>query len=220
MAVIAYVLIGAFDVFAVLALMLRLYRVPVMDRLWSKIFFAVLAAGISYIIRILIVVPIIDTAVLMLLIILFMRYVLEIKMFYAALMSSAGMSAYVTVQLFLTLGYIAIGGNAQAVILETHGYKVQLLQITAISIAYFISACLTLFRWGFSFIPLPPHDFNIAVNYEKNKGLLITTIGVLIFVSFAMVLLLNYMIVLLVPAALLSFGISYYFSNRRDLQID
>ncbi|PZT54109.1 hypothetical protein [Paenibacillus silvae] len=220
MAVIAYILIGAFDVFAVLALMLRLYRFPVMDRLLGKIVFSFIAAGISYIIRIVIGAPIMDTAVLMLLVILFMRYVMEIKLFYAALISSAGMSAYVTIQLILTLGYIAIGGNAQAVILETQGYKVQLLQITSICIAYVTSACLTLFRRGFSFIPLPPHDFNIAVNYDQHKGLLVTTIGALIFLTFAMVLLLNYMIVLLIPAALLSFGISYYFSNRRDLQLD
>ncbi|MEK4113205.1 hypothetical protein MHH92_23345 [Paenibacillus sp. FSL M7-1414] len=220
MGVIAYILIGAFDVFAVLALMLRLYRLPVRDRLWEKLVFSVVAAVASYFIRIVIGLPMIDTAVLMLLVILFMRYVLEIKLFYAALISSAGMSAYVAIQLALAMGYMAIGGNAQAVIVETHGYKVQLLQITAICIAYIVASMMTLFRWGFSFIPLPPHDFNIAVNYEKNKGLLITTIGGLIFVSFAMVLLLNYMIVLLVPAALLSFGISYYFSNRRDLQID
>ncbi|ETT30679.1 MULTISPECIES: hypothetical protein [unclassified Paenibacillus] len=220
MGVIAYILIGAFDVFAVLALMLRLYRLPVRDRFWEKIIFSVLAAVASYFIRIVIGIPMIDTAVLMLLVILFMRYVLEIKLFYAALMSSAGMSAYVAIQLALAMGYMAIGGNAQAVIVETHGYKVQLLQITAICIAYIVSSIMTLFRWGFSFVPLPPHDFNIELDYSKNKGLLITTIGVLIFISFAMVLLLNYMIVLLVPAALLSFGISYYFSNRRDLQID
>lgn len=220
MGVIAYILIGTFDVFAVLVLMLRLYRLPVRDRLWEKLVFSVVAAVASYFIRIVIGLPMIDTAVLMLLIILFMRYVLEIKVFYAALISSAGMSAYVAIQLGLAMGYMSIGGNAQAVVLETHGYKVLLLQVTAFSIAYIVSFVMTLFRWGFSFVPIPPHDFNIEVDYANNKALLITTIGVLIFVSFAMVLLLNYMIVLLVPAALLSFGISYYFSNRRDMQLD
>ncbi|MCG7385134.1 hypothetical protein [Paenibacillus sp. ACRRY] len=215
-----YILIGALDVFAVLVLMLKLYRLPVKDKLLGKVIFSILAAGVSYLIRMILNIPIIDTAVLMLMVILFFRYYLEIKFFYSALISSAGMSAYVIIQLSLAMIYMAIGGDVQSVVLETQGYKVQLMQICSIAVAYIITTLMFIFRWGFSFIPVPPHDFNIKVDYNKNRALLITTIATLIFISFAMVMLMNYVIVLLIPAALLSFGVSYYFSNRRDLIID
>jgi len=162
----------------------------------------------------------IDTAVLMIISILYFRYVLNIKFFYAALVSSAGMSAYVVIQLLVAVLYMLLGNYGQTVIVESHGFQVQLIQATSIILACLLSYIFKLCRWGFSFIPMPPHDFKIKIDYTNYKALVIATTGALIFISFAMVMLLSYKIYLLIPSSVISFGLSYYFSQRRDLGID
>lgn len=219
-AAIFFILIGSLDVLALIVLMLKLYRLSVGMYWRSLLILCVSAAVVSYFIRIVWCLPMLDTAVLMIIIILYFRYVMDIKFFYAALVSSAGMSAYVVIQLAVAVLYMLLGSYGQTVIVESHGFQVQLIQATSIVSAYLLSYILKLCWWGFSFIPLPPHDFKIKIDYTNYKALVIATTGALIFISFSLVLLLNYKMYLLIPSAMISFGLSYYFSKRRDLKLD
>ena len=220
MSAVIYILIGMVDVFAVFALSLKLYRLPLKQYIFPILGFCLASSAISYFVRVVIGLPWLDLAILALFLIAFFRLAMKLKLFYAALVTGAGLNAYILVQLAVLIAFMAVDGSKQTFIFHSQGVEVQLFQITSIGITLVIATFMKLFRYGFSFIPIPPHEFLIKNDYSKHLGLNIAVATTLIVVALSLVLLLNVNELLVFPSAIISFGLSYYFSNRRDLTID
>ncbi|MNB98930.1 hypothetical protein D3C75_461910 [compost metagenome] len=220
MAVVLYVLIGMLDVFAVLALSLKLYRLPLKAYLLPIAIFCLSSSAISYFIRVGLSLPWLDLTVLCILTIVFLRYVMSIKLFYSALIAGAGLNAYIVLQFIVMAGFLTIGGSGESLMYQSQGIEIQAVQVVSILLACIIAAALKMFGYGFSFIPIPPHDFLIKDDLFKYKALNISAAIALVVVALSLLVLFNVSALLVFPSILISFGLSYYFSNRRDLTID
>ena len=220
MSVVVYILIGLVDVLAVFALSLKLYRLPLKQYILPIIGFCLVSSTISYFVRVELGLPWLDLSILALFLIAFFRLAMKLKLFYAALVTGAGLNAYILVQLAVLLVFILIDGSEQNFIFHTQGVEVHLFQIISIAITLMLATFMKLFGYGFSFIPIPPHEFLIKTDYSKHIGLNIAVATTLILVALSLVIMLNVNELLIFPSTVISFGLSYYFSNRRDLTID
>lgn len=215
-----YILIGVFDVLAVFVLIMKLYRLPIIYDLKYIIGFCVISSTISYVIRIQLQSTWLDMPVLIIMLLVFYRVFLKVKFIYAALIVSAGINAYVLIQLAVIMLFTSLINFDDTVVAQSQTLQIQIIQVTSILCAYLIGWLLYHFEWGFSFIPMPPHEFSIKTVYRKNKTMILTaTIG-LVFLSLALTLLINSHQLLLIPASVVIFGVSYYFSYKRDISYD
>ncbi|MHA6530155.1 hypothetical protein [Paenibacillus sp. BAC0078] len=220
MTVVLYVLVGMLDVFAVLTLSLKLYRLPLKVYLLPISIFCLTSSAISYFVRVVLGIPWLDLSILCVLIIVFLRCVMSIKLFYSALIAGAGLNAYIALQFIVMAGFLTIGGSGESLMYQSQGVEIQAVQVVSILLTCIISGVLKIFGYGFSFIPVPPHDFLIKDDLLKYKALNISVAITLVVVALSLLVLFNISALLVFPSILISFGLSYYFSNRRDLTID
>lgn len=220
MSFLIYVLIGSLDVFAVFVLALKLYRLPLKTYSFKVISFCLIMSIVSFFVRVGFGLPWVDLTILCIAIIGFMRIGMHIKLFYAALITGAGLNAYIILQFLVMTCFLTIGGSQQSLMYKSQGVEIQLVQIISIIIACVLAILLKVFGYGFSFIPVPPHDLLVKDDFLKYKALNISAAIALIVISLSLLVLFNINAMLVFPSALISFGLSYYFSNRRDLKID
>lgn len=95
----------------------------------------------------------------------------------------------------------------------------QIIQLTSIIVAYLVGLLLYKTNRGFSFIPVMPHEFSIKTKYSKHKAIMVVTVVGMIFLALAITLLLQLQIILLLPGSIIAFGLSYYFSKRKDIEL-
>ncbi|MFD1885565.1 hypothetical protein [Paenibacillus wenxiniae] len=211
--------LGVLDVFAVFVLIFKLYRLPLFLDFVKIIYFCIFAAVVSYIIRIFLVTPWIDMPLLIIMMILFLRYVLKMRVLYASLAISAGMNAYIIIQLIIAILFTNFISFDKTVFAQDLTAQSQIIQLTSIVSAYLVGFLLYKTRRGFSFIPVMPHEFSIRTKYSNYKAITIVTVVGVIFLSLALTLLLQLQIALLLPGSLIAFGLSYYFSSRKDIEL-
>lgn len=219
MSMLTYILIGTFDAFAVFALTLKIYRLPLKSSLGTIFMTCFISSVISYLVRVKLDLPWLDLILLTILIIIYFRFIMKIRIFYAGLITGAGLSAYISLQFVVMIGFL-ISGAGESLMYQSQGIEIHLFQIVSITAAYLIASWLKIRRYGFSFIPIPPHDFRIKRDYSKDCGLNISVATALVVVSLSLLALFNVNAIFVGPSILISFGLSYYFSNRRDLTID
>ncbi|MEV2911246.1 hypothetical protein ABNF65_22225 [Paenibacillus larvae] len=217
-----YIGLGIVDVLAVMAFMLKLYRIPF--KLYMKKIFmmALVIALISYLIRVVWGVPLLDFPIQVMAFILFLRYGLKIKFFYSTLIVSTGMNGYIILQLLILFIFTVTGNATATVALQNQEVGIQTIQTVSIIAALLIACLLKLFNRGFSFIIEPPHEFSIKEEYMKgaNRPLFFSTFIVLAVLSIALMMVYHFYTIILIASALISFVSSYYFSYRRDVSYD
>lgn len=217
-----YIGLGIVDVLAVMAFMLKLYRIPF--KLYMKKIFmtALVIALISYLIRVVWGVPLLDFPIQVIAFILFLRYGLKIRFFYSSLIVSTGMTGYIILQLLILYIFIATGNATDAVALQNQEIGIQTIQAISIIAALLIACLLKLFNRGFSFIIEPPHEFSIKEEYIKgtNRPLFFTALIALVVLSVALMMVYHFYTIILITSALISFVSSYYFSYRKDVSYD
>lgn len=219
MSVAVFIGLGMLDVFAVFVLIFKLYRLPLFFDFVKIMYFCVFAAVVSYIIRIFLVMPWIDMPLLIIMMILFLRYILKMRVLYASLAISAGMNAYIIIQLMIAILFTNFISFDKTVFAQDLTAQSQIIQLTSIIVAYLVGLLLYKTNRGFSFIPVMPHEFSIKTKYSKHKAIMVVTVVGMIFLALAITLLLQLQIILLLPGSIIAFGLSYYFSKRKDIEL-
>ncbi len=219
MSVAIFMGLGMLDVFAVFVLIFKLYRLPLFLDFTKIIYFCIFAGILSYIIRIYLVMPWVDMPLLIIMMILFLRYILKMRVLCAALAVSAGMNAYTIIQLIIDILFTNFINFDKTVLAQDLTAQFQMIQLTSIILAYVVGFVLYKTRRGFSFIPVMPHEFRSRAKYSNYRAITMVTVVGGIFLSLALTLLLQLQIALLLPGSLIAFGLSYYFSSRKDIEL-
>ncbi|WII39219.1 hypothetical protein [Paenibacillus thiaminolyticus] len=215
-----YLSLGTLDAFAVFVLILKIYRLPLKEYILELGTMSVFIAIVSFVLRIVLNVPYIDLAMQVLLFTLFMRFVMQIKLFYGAIITGVGLGAYLIIQVSIYGILSSIGLLNEHVVLQTTGTEVNFVQALSITLAFTIGYVLKKFNLGFSFIIYPPHDFSVKEDYTKsrNRALLFWAVATLVVLSISLPALLNMKMVYVAPFLLISFAALYFQSIRRDIE--
>ncbi|WP_366295418.1 hypothetical protein [Paenibacillus sp. AN1007] len=215
---IIYVSIGIFDALAMLLIILKLYMLPVREFAGKIVMFIIFIASFSFMMRITLELPKLDLPLQYIFFILFLRFGLELKLHISSFIAGAGISAYAAIQMGIFHVFEWLDVMHASIIQQNEGSLVYLLQLTSILITYVICFIFSLFDFGFSFIVRPPHDFIIKENYlsKTNLSYLIGTMFSAITICLILILLYRSEPTGLLILALVTFGISYFFSLRRE----
>ncbi|WP_148278013.1 hypothetical protein [Paenibacillus popilliae] len=215
-----YIPLGSLDAFAVFVLILKLYRLPIKEYILDIGTMSVIISIVSFVLRILLNVPTIDLPLQVLLFTLFIRFVMGIKIFYGAIITGAGLGAYLIFQLIIYIILLSIGLLNEHIVLQSAGVEVNFVQASSITLALTIGYVLKKFNLGFSFVIRPPHDFSIKEDYTKprNKALLFWSITTLVVLFISLPALLSMKMKYVVPFILISLAALYLQSCRRDIE--
>lgn len=212
-----YITLGIFDALAMLLVILKLYMLPVREYTGKIVVFVVFIASFSYMMRITLDVPKLDLPFQYIFFILFLRFGMQLKIHLASFISGAGISAYAALQMGIFLLYKWFDLMHVGVVQENEG-MVNILQVSSILVAYIICFIFYLFDYGFSFIIKPPHDFLTKENYfsKANVPFIIGTAVSTVTICLTLILLYNADPLWLFLMTFPTFGVSYYFSHRRE----
>jgi hypothetical protein len=215
-----YILLGAFDALAAVTLVLKLYMLPVWEYRKKILFYVIGIALFSYLMRVVIGVPKLDLPFQYLLMIIFFRFGLGIKTHLAAFSAGAGLTTYINLQLIVYLFANWIGLAQPGVINDIFGFSIYFIQLSSIIIAFLISFIMGRYNFGFSFIIQPPHDFLRNENYFStlNRILILGTLISAVTIFITLYMLYNSNTIGLLAISLLTFGLSYYFSEKGDFE--
>lgn len=215
-----YVLLGFFDALAVIVLMLKLYRFPLWEYKTEIGIFALWISICSLFIRVIADFPSIDPLIQIILFVLFLRYVIKVRLTYAALITLTGFLAYILFQMVIYYLFDLLGITKDSDAIKTDGFGTHAIQITSIITVYIASYLLKLSNLGFSFIIRPPHDVSVKdMNLQGRKVIWISISFILAIISFSFSLLLHMDSICIVPLLVASFGMLYYLSYRRELKL-
>lgn len=214
---ITYIGLGFFDALSVLLLMFALYRFPVMEYKWNVIVMAGIIATISYINRVVIEIPQFDPLIQIGLFVLFLRFKIQVKMKFATLIPTSAFAAYIFIQAAIFNVLISTGIINEADVAKTAGFGTYIIQISSILSVYLISFVMKYFRYGFSFIPRPPHNLGSKDRHSflaMWPAIILSLIGIAVSINALMGL----NILLVVTLGFIMFSLLYYLSYRRDKQ--
>ncbi len=220
MANLIFLILSVFDALAVLGLIFKLYRLPFWIYRYRILGFAIFIAAFSFTMRMVLGLEKFDLPCQYLFIVLFMRYALNIKTHLAAFTAGSGLTAYISLQMVMYYILGALGVPGDAMLFDNVGIPVYLVQIITILAAYAISFALYKTNWGFAFIIVPPHDFGFKENYfsSKNRILVVGSLISAISIITVIVFLYESFVIGIFAVSLITFGISYYFSERREYE--
>ncbi|AJE53799.1 hypothetical protein NS115_09490 [Paenibacillus jamilae] len=215
-----YILLGFFDALAAVTLVLKLYMLPVWENRRKILFYAIGIAFFSFLMREVIGMPKFDFPLQYLLMVLFLRFGLGIKTYLAAFSAGSGLTAYINLQLFVYIFANFFGVAQPDIINNTSGSSIYVIQLASIFTAYFISFVMGKYNFGFSFIIQPPHDFLKGENYLSplNKMFIIGSLISFVTILVTLYMLYNSNTIGLLSISLLTFGISYFFSEKGDYE--
>ncbi|MDQ0493358.1 hypothetical protein [Paenibacillus brasilensis] len=213
-----YILLGVFDAIASVTLVLKLYMLPLWEYRKKILIYAIVIAIFSYLMRVIIGMPKLDLPLQYIFMILFFRFGLGMKTHLAAFSTGAGLTAYINLQLFVFLFANFFGIAQPEVIQDTDGLPIYSIQLISIVVVYLISFVISKYNFGFSFIVQPPHDFLRVENYfsSLNKLLIFGALISATTISITLYMLYNANAIGLLSLSLLTFGISYFFSEKGE----
>ncbi|WP_256020494.1 hypothetical protein [Paenibacillus kribbensis] len=215
-----YILLGVFDAIASVTLVLKLYMLPLWEYRKRILIYAIVIALFSYLMRVVVGMPKLDLPLQYIFMIIFFRFGLGIKTHLAAFSAGAGLTAYINLQLIVFLFANFFGIAQPEVIHDTDGLSIYFIQLISIVVVFLISFLMSKYNFGFSFIVQPPHDFLRGKNYSSslNKMLIFGAIISAITISLTLYMLYNSIAIGLLSISLLTFGISYFFSEKGDYE--
>ncbi|MDO3408833.1 hypothetical protein QWJ34_03550 [Saccharibacillus sp. CPCC 101409] len=195
-----------------------LNRLPVWNYKFELLISAIFAAGVSFILRMMLQAAWVDLLIQPVLLFILMRGVLKIKSFYSAVAVVSGYAAYFLIQIAVLQTLIVFGRGGEIIVNTADASDVQTIQLVSIASAYFLSALFKIFNLGFSYITRPPHDFAFREDYRSNgnRGLLLSVLVAGVTLAVAVVLLFHLQTIFLLPVAVAAAGLLYFFSSRRD----
>lgn len=215
-----YILFSILDSFAVHALILKLYQLPMKKYLYQLLACTVVIALISFTMRVKLDLQVWDLPVQYVVYLFFYRYVLKYRLHISAFIVGSGLSAYISIQMIVYYLISLTGTVTKSVIFENNSLGVYFIQLSSIGITLTIATILRRTGRGFSFISKPPHDFVQRINYLEYHHL-VTIISAAL--SAATILLTLWLLILnqyfgIIALSLATFGIAYYFSDQGDYE--
>ncbi|MFD2752354.1 hypothetical protein ACFSUM_18375 [Virgibacillus siamensis] len=213
-----YITLSIFDCLAYIFLILTLYMLPVWNYRYRILSFALFIAVFSYTMRIVLELPKFDLALQYIFLVVFLRFCMKIKTHIAAFIGGAGLTCYITLQMFFYYSFNLMGAVPQNAIEYNTGYSVYAIQVSSIAMAYIIATLLFITRKGFTFIIAPPHDFLIREDYSTttNKLMILGSIFSIVTVALTLTLLYTSNFIWLVSMCVVTMLCSLYFSLRSD----
>ncbi|ASS66254.1 hypothetical protein [Paenibacillus sp. RUD330] len=213
-----YVAIGVFDVFAVFALALKIYRQPLKEWILQIGILAIILSITSYYLRVRLNLYVIDFPLQAISFLLFFRYVMQYRFIFSSIMIATTLLLYLDIQLII-YQFMTLTGMDENFLSSADGFSAYILQVCGIILAFLVAAVYKVFNFGFAFIAAPPHSFYLKEDYNKliNKGILLSNIAAFIIILGTLFIFqkLNSNILFFISLAV--FGMNYYLSKRRDL---
>ncbi len=215
-----YILFSILDSFAVHALTLKLYQLPIKKYLYQLLACTVVIALISFTMRVKLDLQVWDLPVQYVVYLFFYRYVLKYRYHISAFIVGSGLSAYISIQMIVYYLISLSGIVTKSVIFENNSLEVYFIQLSSIGITLTIAAVLKKTGRGFSFISKPPHDFVQRINYLEYHHLVTIISAVLSAVTILLTLwlLISNQYFGIIALSLATFGIAYYFSDQGDYE--
>lgn len=217
-----YIILGIFDCFAAVLLVLKMYKLPVRKYGVHILCFVVFISLFSFLMRVVLQTPKLDLPFQYLFMIIFFRLFLKMKVHLASFAVGTGLTAYINLQMIVFFFANLMKISPSNVIHTYAGFSIYSIQITSILSAYLLSFLLKRYNLGFTFIVQPPHDFLTKENYFSpvNTTMIVGTVCSTITISFTLVLLYNSDPIWLLTMSIFAFALSYYFSQRGDCEDD
>lgn len=214
-----YIILSILDAAAMLALMCKLYRLPIIMYAKRMSILVVVIALVSYLLRMQLGWPYFDLPIQYMIFVLFFRYIIKMRLHYSAFVVAAGFMTFTAIQLLIYYFYIATGAANSAVLAQISGITVYIVQISTEVIVFALCFVLWKFGYGWSFIILPPHNFFKKEKYTGfNMELIISTIISVAVIGATVVFLHDGNSFPLVILALISFGVSHYLSKKGEME--
>ncbi|RAV00566.1 hypothetical protein [Paenibacillus sp. YN15] len=221
MSFVLYVIFGAIEIFSVFALMFKVFSLPYREYLKEIGIMSALVTLSSYLLRVYLGIDmIVDMTVSFVMLILFMRYMIRIKLF-RAIMISLTYFAYAIINTGTFLIYSLFGLNSDAVINDSSSLAAYAVQFTSSVIAAVVAYLIYKRNLGFSYIIRPPHDTFVKSKISAQEMRVILLVGASFLVFFMTVLLITqnktfagFPVVIFLYAALL------YLAYKRDMTHD
>lgn len=215
-----YIILSIFDAATMIALIFKFYRLPVIMYLKRLSVLALIITISSYLCRVQFNMPYLDLPIQYLIFVIFLRFIIRIKMHYATFIAATGMLGFFVIQLGIYYFFDLSGALDTSIVKEISGVAVYAVQISTEVAILLLCFVLWRFNLGFSFILLPPHDFFNKEDYTTRQNLEMIGSTILSALTiFVAILFLNYGYVFaLVILAVFSFSLAYYFSRKGDMQ--
>ncbi|WP_338551518.1 hypothetical protein [Paenibacillus sp. KS-LC4] len=220
---ITFLMLSMFDALAVVVLMFKIFRQSLWDHKYIIALLCALSSCSSYLFRVVLdISPVLDMMAQIVIFLLFNRFLLKVKVFYSWIMVSTGFGVFVALQ--LPVYYVAtLFGVNETVAAESGVPGIEFIQVITNSVALIIGAVFKLFNFGFAFIVIPPHDFDIREKFFSgtNRLIIITSIGIAVTITVALYITLYFDVIMFIyPMVLLVLIVLYYLSSRRDREDD
>ncbi|MBG9736215.1 hypothetical protein [Paenibacillus alvei] len=212
-----YLLFSTLDAAVVNALILKIYKQPLLRYKYKLLILSVALALCSFLLRTQINLPTWDLPLQYIILVFFYYSVLEYRLHYAAFIIGSGLSAYISIQMIVYYSLAALGVADQSVIFANTGYPVNSIQLCSFIICAAIAVLLRATGMGFSFIIVPPHDtFRIKYSEYSNRIVIISGVVSAITIFLTLVIIMSQNYILLMMLSLASFGIAYFLSDQGD----
>lgn len=171
-----YIVLGMADIFLIVTLIFKIFRWPLKFFVREALIIAFLCSLESYLTRVVFKVPEIDLILQNVIIVLLMRALMKVNLYYAITLSVIGSFvyseiAYTTYHLF---GFFGSPLNLS----EPTTTDIYLMQLSVQVIAGIIAFALYKFNLGFSFVAVPPHDAKRSYSKREKLNLYISSMAV------------------------------------------
>lgn len=217
-----YLFFGFLDVMVNLALVYKLYRFPFWEYYKEFLIIGITLSVASYVVRLVIGMPEIDMICQYILYIIFFRYLIKIKLYYAFPMAAVGYLAYAVIQFSLYPVLLWTGLVNEADVTSTNGLGVYAIQLCSELTGYLIAFLMYRFGLGFSHITRPPHGMSIKIRDKQyNWQIAANVLGslVVVFIMYWIFNHISYLFVIL-PSSLLALSSLVFLSYRKDYDYD
>jgi len=215
-----FIVLGFFDVMAILCLIFKLFRFPFWDYVRDFALIGITLSIVSYVMRMILDIPQFDMGIQFVLYVLFFRYLIKFKLFDALLLVSMGYLSFDLLQLVIFKTLLAANIVSLNDAFALTGLGTYVIQLSSQFISFFIGWFMYRFHFGFSFVMQPPQEVSMKVKIAgANAIIFIAVLLTSAIVSSALYWLFNYHneIHFVALAMLLVLSLLMYMARRKEL---
>lgn len=173
MEIVQYIGLSLIDTLAYCAIAYKLFRLPYIEYLKELIVMAFIVSCSSYLLRVQAESPILDMGFQLILYVMFLVFVVRMRLNKSVILTAVGYSAFAAVQIVVALGLFSTGLINSDAAGQATGMGIIIVQVVNQIAVFFISWMFYRLKWGFSFIIRPPHDFYIKEDRSRIERILL-----------------------------------------------
>lgn len=217
-----YLVFGMLETYAIFALVFVSFWLPYKEYLKEITVMAVFVSLLSYFLRNTLGLDMaVDVGASFVMMILFLRYLIRIRLFRSAIISLT----YFAYAIINSLTFMALSSsglvNGDAVINNAASPSAYVVQVVSAAIAVIVAFLVHRTKIGYSFIIRPPHDFFVKSTISKSEIQIIAIVGTAFIVFIAAIGLITKEHTFIgLPFVALLFLTLLYLAYRRDMNHD